>query len=429
MGYPIKHKKAKVNKITSFFTIWNPSDQSNLKSHITIHHRMDIRRHSTKFARCFQLLYIDMKIGRDIIPLERLTFFIGLHISRVPLEVNQAIAPYLFTNFFNISNHGMILFEEFIHRHPILFKHYLEKLWIILKMQIESDGQQLSFFQLIEGITAPQHFWETNHNLSCIRRIALSLVRITEDEEDLYSIIRWNAGRRDVIMAILAKKGCLLQYVRVEDEDDVTAMTAVKNDGCSLYYARPEHKRNEDIVLAAIQNNAHAIKYADSSLRDNSAFVLKALMCIGSSYNTTFFNQIHPQFRDDYEIMFVAVQLHGHYLTDASKRLRDDDTIVRIAITNHGSLLYASKRLQTDYAIVLSAVEVDGNALHYASECLRDNEEIVRKAVQNNGVALMYASERIKDNESIVRIAIAHDITHLNFASSRLKQNDDMYFR
>ena len=104
----------------------------------------------------------------------------------------------------------------------------------------------------------------------------------------------------------------------------------------------------------------------------------------------------------DREVVLAAVEEDGWALKYASAELRADREVVLTAVKRNGwALDYASVELQADRDVVLAAVKQDGRALEYASVELQADREVVLAAVQQDGYALNYASFELKADREI----------------------------
>ena len=90
--------------------------------------------------------------------------------------------------------------------------------------------------------------------------------------------------------------------------------------------------------------------------------------------------------RTDRDIVLAAVQKQGIALKYASEALKADREIVLAAVKNNGyALQYASEDHKADREIVQAAIKIDPCALLCASEGLSADREIVLSAVQRGG--------------------------------------------
>ena len=130
--------------------------------------------------------------------------------------------------------------------------------------------------------------------------------------------------------------------------------------------------------------------------------------------------------RTDRDIVLAAVQKQGIALKYASEALKADREIVLAAVKNNGyALQYASEDHKADREIVQAAIKIDPCALLCASEALSADREIVLSAVQRGGSALEYASEALRADREIVLAAVKQDRSALKYASEALKADSE----
>ncbi len=141
----------------------------------------------------------------------------------------------------------------------------------------------------------------------------------------------------------------------------------IKKDGLSLKNAPLSFRDNQDIVLLAVRKNSLAIQYASDRLKDNIN-VAKELV-----------------FGDIEALKFI------------SPRLRDNEEFMIFAVKNNGSaIMYASDRLKNNYNVVKNAVFKSGSMIEYVSSNYKDNEEIALIAIKNSIYSYRLISDRLK---------------------------------
>ena len=184
--------------------------------------------------------------------------------------------------------------------------------------------------------------------------------------------------------------------------DKEIVLAAVQQDGHALQSASPTLKNDKEIVMAAVQQNGEALQYASPTLKNDKEMVLAAVKQDGVA-----FQYASPELQNDKKFVLAAVQQGGDALQSASPELKNDKEIVLAAVQEHGQALhYASPTLKNDKKIVMAAVQQNGYALKYASPTLKNDKEMVLAAVKHAGEALQYASPELKNDKDIVLAAI-----------------------
>jgi hypothetical protein len=124
-----------------------------------------------------------------------------------------------------------------------------------------------------------------------------------------------------------------------------------------------------------------------------------------------------------------SVGRFGANLDNVSIKFRNDKDVVLVAVRGWGNALkWASKKLKNDRDVVLEAVKQDGQALVWASEELRDDKEVVLAAVKNNTLAILYASENLLNDKEIVIEAVKRAGWALQYASVELQNDQEVIF-
>lgn len=231
-------------------------------------------------------------------------------------------------------------------------------------------------------------------------------------------------------------------------------MEAVKQKGYFLEYAHRDMKDNEDIVREAVLCSDNALKFASPRLRNDKRFVLQCV--IDRPYAIS---EASANMKEDIEIAQAVIKidldlarfffhkdvLHqlGYGLpidkSEAMRRLqngdnfkyeeyepyRNDKDVVLVAVMQKGDAFnYASSELKTDREVVKAAVRQNGRVLKYIHELLRDDIEIVTEALEEDFNVLQFASNKLNDNESLVMEAIVKNPCCVYDVSERLKDNE-----
>eukprot|EP00971_Amphidinium_carterae_P063558 1257934-Amphidinium_carterae.1 len=115
-------------------------------------------------------------------------------------------------------------------------------------------------------------------------------------------------------------------------------------------------------------------------------------------------------------MVLAAVQENGLALKWAAEVLRSNHDIVLAAVQQNGQALqWAAEALKKNHGMVLAAVQQHSHALQWADEPLKSNHDIVLAAVQKNGQALKWATEALKSNHDIVLSAVEEERLHCWF--------------
>ncbi|UWD33974.1 DUF4116 domain-containing protein [Mesomycoplasma molare] len=180
-----------------------------------------------------------------------------------------------------------------------------------------------------------------------------------------------------------------------------------------------EHK---NILLNMIKEKNYTFSYLDYDFKNSKDFILEAL-----SKNIDIAKYIYDKFRDNYEIMELAIKSKPISFKYASDRLKNDLNIATLAVKKRGAnLKYAPYHFKDDKEFVLLAIKKDPLSLKYASDRLKNDKDIAKIAITKRGDALEFVSNDIQDDKGFVLLAIKKDPLSLKYASDRLKNDKDV---
>jgi histidinol phosphatase-like PHP family hydrolase len=204
--------------------------------------------------------------------------------------------------------------------------------------------------------------------------------------------------------------------------DRELVLAAVNRDAHALGYASVKFKRDREIVLATVNQNGIGLVYASRELRNDREIVIAAVNQNGSALQ-----HASRELRNDREVVLAAVKQspYAGFLL-ASVRLKNDSAIFSEAVSRDGLTLQLAHGMRNNREIVLIAVRQNGNALEFASEELKNDREIVIAAVKQHGGALRYASEELKNDREIVIAAVKQYGGALAYASNELKNDREI---
>ena len=159
--------------------------------------------------------------------------------------------------------------------------------------------------------------------------------------------------------------------------------------------------RDTDIMAAATSMLKPILKPGEA----NAEKVLAAVRTAGCEVRFA-----HPKLQVDRAIVLAAVQQDGHALAHAAN-FRDDPEVVLAAVSQNGFALgYASPVMQANRAIVEAAVKQAGGALRFASNALCADRELVLLAIADDAAALRFVSSpSLRADRTIVRAAVRRD--------------------
>lgn len=90
-----------------------------------------------------------------------------------------------------------------------------------------------------------------------------------------------------------------------------------------------------------------------------------------------------PQFKDDLDVLQVALTYDVRSIYYASERLKNNEELVYEIVQKSGKALqYVGEEVRSNRRVVLAAVRQDGMAIQYST--LWNDEEIVAEAIEQN---------------------------------------------
>lgn len=149
--------------------------------------------------------------------------------------------------------------------------------------------------------------------------------------------------------------------------DYSTMLEAVKLNGIALGYASDELKDNETIVSHAMKTNCWAFMHASSRLKRDKVLVIQAIEKNGEMLFYC------PEFADDLDVAFKAIQENG------------------------ANLQHVSDNLKNNKILVLKALEDNMFALKHISDNLLNNKEIAIFCLRKDEKYLIKFSEEIQE--------------------------------
>lgn len=229
-------------------------------------------------------------------------------------------------------------------------------------------------------------------------------------------------------------------------DDENVVMAAIQQNQPTLEHASPRLQNAKEVVMAAIQQKEPALEHASARLQDDKEVVMAAVKQRGQALR-----HASTRLQNDKEVVMAAVQQQGQALEHASTTLKNNKEVVLAAVQMHGfALEHASSRLKNSRDVVVAAIKQEpyvawyasnqllkndkevliaavhqrpAKALEQASAKLKDDKEVVMTAVREYGWALKHASARLQDNKEVVTTAVRSYGQALEYASARLQED------
>lgn len=157
-----------------------------------------------------------------------------------------------------------------------------------------------------------------------------------------------------------------------------TVLIAVTEFGKALQRL-PRFNKDDEVIRAALMDNGEAIQYVHKDLRYKREYLELAL---SSEYGATLKMRCMAKYRDDDELVKIALSANGRNIEYASARIRDDIEMAKYAITHQKSyypestVCNLSRRLRDNLEIALLDIKEGHGCVDDYSARLRDSEAV-----------------------------------------------------
>eukprot|EP00928_Gymnodinium_smaydae_P036280 TRINITY_DN25379_c0_g1_i4.p1 TRINITY_DN25379_c0_g1~~TRINITY_DN25379_c0_g1_i4.p1 ORF type:complete len:260 (+),score=34.46 TRINITY_DN25379_c0_g1_i4:95-781(+) len=198
------------------------------------------------------------------------------------------------------------------------------------QMDTHPDDQRL----ILEGVELRNSQLLAAAISDCSETVELTMVRKPEGHAE------W--------LRKLRKDGLVLAQAPCEIRGDVECvLAAVESNGAALKFATEDLKEDRDFISDAIRKNAGSLAYASIDLRSNREFIL------------------------------VQVRHNGCALAGATDELKFDPDVVLAAVKeNHHALAHASSFLKRELGFMMAAVKANRDSFDYADWKLQGNQTL-----------------------------------------------------
>lgn len=163
------------------------------------------------------------------------------------------------------------------------------------------------------------------------------------------------------------------------------------------------------IVFAYVERCPANYISLPTELKEDKEILIHALSTINNYYNYSVKDFIPEKYRDDEQIMFVAILRNDLFFEQLSDRLKSDRDFM-LAIPKFGNTIkYVPKYLLDDDFFVANQMNALSDVLWSVSERLQDNKELMLCAVKQYGKNLRHVSLRLRGDEDVVYAAVKND--------------------
>lgn len=222
----------------------------------------------------------------------------------------------------------------------------------------------------------------------------------------------------------------VLSY-RLRNDKDVVSLV-VKKDGMALFHASDRLKDDSDVVREAVKENGLAVSHASKRLQGDREIVLLAVGKKGSvkswmSYRVYALDYASDELKRDEEILLHAIEHYPAVLTHVPCPIVTYRDFNLKAVQRNGlALKHVLKHFQDDEEIVLEALKQDSHSFWHASKRLKNDDLFVQKAVQSNYMAFRYASDRLRNDPAFLQKILNLDGRAIRYISYSLRNRLDL---
>lgn len=207
-----------------------------------------------------------------------------------------------------------------------------------------------------------------NINSTSKKPILQKVPALNDNKTFVLSLIRQNPSnykfisnrlKNDLSITLVALEldGMLLEHVGDTIKNNrILTSTAVKNNGLALEHADPKFQDDNDIVALAMHQNMYAKYFVGPKMKLKFYSEKKRELLLAVQTDGTLLRFAESEFRNDFDIVWSAVNQNGLALEFASFKLKSDRFIVTEAVKQYGpSLVYAGKFLKHDTDLLMLA--------------------------------------------------------------------------
>ncbi|CUG06873.1 Hypothetical protein, putative [Bodo saltans] len=195
------------------------------------------------------------------------------------------------------------------------------------------------------------------------------------------------------------------------------AIALLKRSGMTLDQMPSSIQNDEEAVVAAVENNGDAIRFACRSLRGTKRIALMAVQRDGLELQ-----DLPSAMTDDIDVVTAAVRQNTLALQFASRRLRGNtDLVSRAVLFNPSVLLFASDDLQADPDLATRLISRNPAAFVDLCRSAKQKREISLAAVKRNGLLLKEVPSEFQKDPDVVLAAVTQNGDAIQFASRSLR--------
>jgi len=256
---------------------------------------------------------------------------------------------------------------------------------------------------------------------------------------------------KDVLKRISEEKTSLEFFPEFNDEEKIV-LAALKNDGHMLKFASERLKNKPAVVLKAVEADKDALKHAAEGLRNDEAFMFKQIKAHPSQaqylgrvlnvdhvfHETTmkklgseFLEYAAPELKKDKDFFIKILEIDKTALKYADPALKDDKDVVIASIRWGGTESYMGDTLKNDRAFIDELIEKNlvrpGSDFSWLGDALRADKDFLSKHIPKHPLLFTAASEAVQKSKGFILKFTAPTVSQL-FAHIDAAFKDDLAF-
>jgi hypothetical protein len=225
---------------------------------------------------------------------------------------------------------------------------------------------------------------------------------------------------KEVILKTLALEEKGFSYVSKALKDDKeVALAAVFIDGTNFENLSDRLKDDDEIALAAAEGNGTFLaefgyemrwgylndcffEQLSERLKHNREFLITLIKnCSGGEFVLKF---VSEQFKNDRELVLIAVKKYGKVLEYASDTLKNDKEIVFEAMKKYYYFELVSEELKNNKEFVLQVMDLNTFDFKYLSDGLKNDKDFIIKMANKKPSILNYVNAILQNDSDILAL-------------------------
>lgn len=171
-----------------------------------------------------------------------------------------------------------------------------------------------------------------------------------------------------------------------DDEEFSIFKDIISYDGDFLEFFPQKYRNNKEIVLIALTYYPYPLKFASEELKKDKDIFYAALDAQEGSIDVL--DDANECLRDDKDFMKEMLKVDGNAFKYCSERLKNDEEMVALSIENYGSLEFAPDNFKKNKKFILKLVNISHNlskdVFSHISEELRNDDDVINKFIKKD---------------------------------------------